>query len=193
MTRACREARTRCTSWDISRAPEPVRAIYDHGPPAEPSVRPAVAPETMLAFALGTRGAHARAGRWPAWRTDGHAGERRRHISGGVAPDFSSIGGRTPGSEPVVPCAKPFWPANPPAVSLPRRGFAAKSEVRALGGGGAGPRWLSTLLLARPCRAGVVPVPRSAQTTPGYLHPVARHGWASTGFRFQHGADCRGH
>ena len=90
MTRACREARTRCTSWDISRAPEPVRAIYDHGPPAEPSVRPAVAPETMLAFALGTRGAHARAGRWPAWRTDGHAGERRRHISGGE--------GRSPGS-----------------------------------------------------------------------------------------------
>ena len=102
MTRACREARTRCTSWDISRAPEPVRAIYDHGPPAEPSVRPAVAPETMLAFALGTRGAHARAGRWPAWRTDGHAGERRRHIALVVAPDFSSIGGRTPGSEPVL-------------------------------------------------------------------------------------------
>ena len=47
------EKHGRCTSWDISRAPEPVQAIYDHGPPAEPSVRPAVGPETMLAFALG--------------------------------------------------------------------------------------------------------------------------------------------
>jgi len=53
MTRACREARTRCTSWDISRAPEAVRAIYDHGPPAEPPVRPAVAPETAWSFHVG--------------------------------------------------------------------------------------------------------------------------------------------